>query len=61
MLLADLAPSILRIDRKDGRAVAARWQDFAKDISTAAGFRRSGSENPQAVAVLLELLKSADF
>src|ERR1700723_895311 len=62
MLLADLGAEVLRIDRKDGAASArAMGMDFSKDISNRG--RPSAAldlKNPQAVAVLLELLKPAD-
>src|SRR5260370_5474732 len=62
MLLADLGAEVLRIDRKDGAAVArAMGMDCAK--ASGNGGRPSVAldlKNPQAVAVLLELLKSAD-
>src|ERR1700758_3437822 len=62
MLLADLGAELLRIDRKDGAAVArSMGMDFAKDISNRG--RPSVAldlKHPQAVAVLLDLVKSAD-
>ena len=62
MLLADLGAEVLRIDRKDGAAIArAMGMDFAKDISNRG--RPSVAldlKHPQAVAVLLDLLESAD-
>src|SRR5580704_14553903 len=62
MLLADLGAEVLRIDRKDGAAIArSMGMDFAKDISNRG--RPSVAldlKHPEAVAVLLDLLKSAD-
>ena len=62
MLLADLGADVLRVDRKDGAAIArAMGMDFAKDISNRG--RPSVAldlKHPEAVAVLLDLLKSAD-
>jgi alpha-methylacyl-CoA racemase len=62
MLLADLGADVLRVDRKDGAAIArAMGMDFAKDISNRG--RPSVAldlKHPEAVAMLLDLLKSAD-
>ena len=62
MLLADLGADVLRVDRKDGAAIArAMGMDFAKDISNRG--RPSVAldlKHPEAVAVLLDLLKPAD-
>jgi len=63
MLLADLGAEVLRIDRKDGAAIArSMGMDFAKDISNRG--RPSVAldlKHPQAVAALLDLVKSADI
>jgi alpha-methylacyl-CoA racemase len=63
MLLADLGAEVLRLDRKDGAAIArAIGMDFAKDISNRG--RPSVAldlKHPESVAVVLDLLKSADI
>ena len=63
MLLADLGAEVLRLDRKDGAAIArAIGMDFAKDISNRG--RPSVAldlKHPESVAVVLDLLESADI
>jgi alpha-methylacyl-CoA racemase len=63
MLLADLGAEVLRLDRKDGAAIArAIGMDFAKDISNRG--RPSVAldlKHPESVAVVLDLLQSADI
>jgi alpha-methylacyl-CoA racemase len=63
MLLADLGAEVLRLDRKEGAAIArAIGMDFAKDISNRG--RPSAAvdlKNPESVALTLDLLASADI
>jgi alpha-methylacyl-CoA racemase len=63
MLLADLGAEVLRLDRKEGAAIArAIGMDFAKDISNRG--RPSAAvdlKNPESVALALDLLASADI
>jgi len=63
MLLADLGAEVLRLDRKDGAAIArALGMDFSKDISNRG--RPSVAldlKRPESVAVVLDLLESADI
>ena len=63
MLLADLGAEVLRLDRKDGAAIArAIGMDFAKDISNRG--RPSVAldlKRPESVAMVLHLLESADI
>jgi alpha-methylacyl-CoA racemase len=62
MLLADLGAEVLRLDRKDGAAIArAIGMDFAKDVSNRG--RPSAAvdlKNPDSIALVLDLLDSAD-
>jgi alpha-methylacyl-CoA racemase len=63
MLLADLGAEVLRLDRKEGAAIArAIGMDFAKDVSNRG--RPSAAvdlKNPESVALALDLLASADI